>query len=69
MAQLLFNAAYVIDGGVDAIDGEMAEACVDKVFKTPNLPPRTLDHVIVAGGHRADNLVAPALSRYRSRRR
>eukprot|EP00965_Chrysotila_dentata_P131417 4344162-Pleurochrysis_carterae.AAC.1 len=56
MAQLLFNAAYVIDGGVGAIDGEM-EASVDKIFKTPNLPPRTLDHVIVAGGHCADKVV------------
>eukprot|EP00965_Chrysotila_dentata_P112340 3713757-Pleurochrysis_carterae.AAC.1 len=39
--------AYVFDGSVDGIDGEMAEARVDKIFESPielpNLPPRTLD--------------------------
>eukprot|EP00965_Chrysotila_dentata_P231932 6198650-Pleurochrysis_carterae.AAC.1 len=29
MAQVLFNAAYVIDKCVDAIDGSMADASVD----------------------------------------
>eukprot|EP00965_Chrysotila_dentata_P100004 3304504-Pleurochrysis_carterae.AAC.1 len=37
----------------EAIDGEMADASMDKIFelpiKLPNLPPRTLDRVILAG--------------------
>eukprot|EP00965_Chrysotila_dentata_P022123 732209-Pleurochrysis_carterae.AAC.1 len=53
VTQLLFDAAHVFDGSVDAIDKEMAEASVDKIFKLPieltDLPPRTLDRVILAG--------------------
>eukprot|EP00965_Chrysotila_dentata_P067796 2243135-Pleurochrysis_carterae.AAC.1 len=51
VTQVLFDTAYVFDGS-DAIDGEMAEASVDKIFalhiELPNLPPRTLDCVILA---------------------
>eukprot|EP00965_Chrysotila_dentata_P051901 1723044-Pleurochrysis_carterae.AAC.1 len=50
---LYFDTANVFDGSVDAVNGEMAEASVDKIFelqiKLPNLPPRTLDRVIIAG--------------------
>eukprot|EP00965_Chrysotila_dentata_P123913 4096032-Pleurochrysis_carterae.AAC.1 len=53
VTQLLFDTAYVFDGNVDAIDKEMAEASVDKIFglpiELPKLPPRTLDQVILAG--------------------
>eukprot|EP00965_Chrysotila_dentata_P230820 6198016-Pleurochrysis_carterae.AAC.1 len=53
--QLLFDTAHVFDRSVDAIDEEMAEASVDKIFESsiewPNLPPRTLDRVIL-DGHR-----------------
>eukprot|EP00965_Chrysotila_dentata_P098461 3254747-Pleurochrysis_carterae.AAC.1 len=49
VAKLPFNAMQVIDGSVDAIDGEMAKASVNKIFDLPNLPPRTLDRVILAG--------------------
>eukprot|EP00965_Chrysotila_dentata_P096843 3200671-Pleurochrysis_carterae.AAC.1 len=52
MTQVLFDTAYVFDGSVDAIEGEMAEASVNKIFEVhielPNLPPRTLDRVILA---------------------
>eukprot|EP00965_Chrysotila_dentata_P113668 3757311-Pleurochrysis_carterae.AAC.1 len=47
--------ARQFDGSVDTIDGEMAEASVNKIFELPielpNLPPRTLDQVILAGHH------------------
>eukprot|EP00965_Chrysotila_dentata_P037513 1247842-Pleurochrysis_carterae.AAC.1 len=53
VTQVLFDTAYVYDGSVDMIDGEMAEASVDKSFELhielPNVPPRTLDRVILAG--------------------
>eukprot|EP00965_Chrysotila_dentata_P006186 202131-Pleurochrysis_carterae.AAC.1 len=53
VAQLLFDAACVFDGSVGAIDGEMAEASVDKMIELhielTNLPPRTLGRVILAG--------------------
>eukprot|EP00965_Chrysotila_dentata_P070226 2319564-Pleurochrysis_carterae.AAC.1 len=53
VTQLLFDTAYVLDGSVDAIDGEMAKASVDKNFESPielpNLLPGTLDRVILAG--------------------
>eukprot|EP00965_Chrysotila_dentata_P017465 580589-Pleurochrysis_carterae.AAC.1 len=53
VTQLLFDTAYVFDGSVDAVDGEMAEASVDTIFElpieVPNLPPRTLDRVLFAG--------------------
>eukprot|EP00965_Chrysotila_dentata_P054902 1822735-Pleurochrysis_carterae.AAC.1 len=53
VTQVLFDTAYVLDGSVDAIDGETAEASVDKIFelhiKLTSLPPRTLDRVILAG--------------------
>eukprot|EP00965_Chrysotila_dentata_P011514 376842-Pleurochrysis_carterae.AAC.1 len=53
MTQVLFYTAYVFDRSVDAIDGEIAEASVDKVFELHielnNLPPRSLDQVILAG--------------------
>eukprot|EP00965_Chrysotila_dentata_P039926 1326188-Pleurochrysis_carterae.AAC.1 len=53
VTQLLFDTAYVFDESVDAIDGEMVEASVEKIFELhielPNLPPCTLDHVILAG--------------------
>eukprot|EP00965_Chrysotila_dentata_P066130 2189463-Pleurochrysis_carterae.AAC.1 len=52
MTQLLLDTAYVFDESVDAIDGEMAEASVYKIFELhielPNLPPRTLNRVILA---------------------
>eukprot|EP00965_Chrysotila_dentata_P013245 437379-Pleurochrysis_carterae.AAC.1 len=52
VAQLLFDTAYVFDGRVDAIDGEMAEASMDKIFELhielTSLPPRTLEQVILA---------------------
>eukprot|EP00965_Chrysotila_dentata_P173040 5710230-Pleurochrysis_carterae.AAC.1 len=45
MTQLLFDTAHVFDGSIDAIDGEMAEASVDKIFELPieltNLPCRS----------------------------
>eukprot|EP00965_Chrysotila_dentata_P050578 1676213-Pleurochrysis_carterae.AAC.1 len=45
-----------IDRSVDAINGEMAEASVDRVFELPieltNSPPRTLDRVNTLAGHR-----------------
>eukprot|EP00965_Chrysotila_dentata_P020154 667297-Pleurochrysis_carterae.AAC.1 len=57
VTQVLFDTAYVFDGRVDAVDGEIPEASVDKIFELqielpnllelhielPNLPPRTLD--------------------------
>eukprot|EP00965_Chrysotila_dentata_P102847 3395860-Pleurochrysis_carterae.AAC.1 len=50
--QQLLDIAYVFDGCVDAIDGEMAEASVDNIFELhielTNLPPHTLDRVILA---------------------
>eukprot|EP00965_Chrysotila_dentata_P003789 124172-Pleurochrysis_carterae.AAC.1 len=57
VTQVLFDTAYVFDGSVDAIDGEIAEASVDKIFELPiespielpNLPPHTLDRVSLAG--------------------
>eukprot|EP00965_Chrysotila_dentata_P158109 5223514-Pleurochrysis_carterae.AAC.1 len=49
VTQLPFDTAYVLDGSVDAIDGGMAEASVDKMIELTNLPPRTLDRVILAG--------------------
>eukprot|EP00965_Chrysotila_dentata_P044129 1466854-Pleurochrysis_carterae.AAC.1 len=53
VTQLLFDTAHVSDRSVDATNGEMAEASVDKIFKLPieliNLPPRTFDRVILAG--------------------
>eukprot|EP00965_Chrysotila_dentata_P044095 1465588-Pleurochrysis_carterae.AAC.1 len=53
MTQLPFDAAYVFDGSVDAIDGEMTEASVDKISELPieltSFPPRPLDLVILAG--------------------
>eukprot|EP00965_Chrysotila_dentata_P012784 422331-Pleurochrysis_carterae.AAC.1 len=55
MTQLLFNTAHVFDGSVDAIDGEMAETSVDKIFELlielPNSLPRTLDRVVILAGH------------------
>eukprot|EP00965_Chrysotila_dentata_P186377 6153800-Pleurochrysis_carterae.AAC.2 len=55
VTQLLFNTAHVFDKSGDAIDGEMAEPSANKIFefpiKMPNLPPRTLDRVILAGHH------------------
>eukprot|EP00965_Chrysotila_dentata_P015664 518162-Pleurochrysis_carterae.AAC.1 len=52
VTQLLFDTAHVFDGSVDGIDGSMAEASVDKIIESPielpNLPPRTLDRVILA---------------------
>eukprot|EP00965_Chrysotila_dentata_P168336 5559026-Pleurochrysis_carterae.AAC.1 len=45
VTQLLFDTAYLINESIDAIDGEMAEASVNKT----NLPPRTLDRIIFAG--------------------
>eukprot|EP00965_Chrysotila_dentata_P165846 5475356-Pleurochrysis_carterae.AAC.1 len=60
VTQLPFDTAHVFDGSVDANDGEMAEASVDKIFKLPieltNSPPRTLDRVILAG-HRVHECV------------
>eukprot|EP00965_Chrysotila_dentata_P135197 4470140-Pleurochrysis_carterae.AAC.1 len=42
VTQVLFDTAYVFDGSVDAIDGGMAEASVNKIFELPielpNLP-------------------------------
>eukprot|EP00965_Chrysotila_dentata_P105221 3475262-Pleurochrysis_carterae.AAC.1 len=55
--KLPLNATHVVDGSVDAIDGGMAEASVDKIFELPNLPPRTLDRVILAG-HRVQNCIS-----------
>eukprot|EP00965_Chrysotila_dentata_P143426 4738974-Pleurochrysis_carterae.AAC.1 len=53
MTQLLFDTAHVFDGSLHAIDGEMAEASVDKIFEwhieLTHLPPRTLDRIILAG--------------------
>eukprot|EP00965_Chrysotila_dentata_P158165 5225819-Pleurochrysis_carterae.AAC.1 len=49
VTQLHFDTAYIIDGSVDAIDGEVAEASVEKNFELPNLPPRTINRVILAG--------------------
>eukprot|EP00965_Chrysotila_dentata_P145984 4822899-Pleurochrysis_carterae.AAC.1 len=53
VTQLPFNTAHVFDGSVDAINGKMAEMSVDKIFELPikliNLPPRTLDRVVLAG--------------------
>eukprot|EP00965_Chrysotila_dentata_P130162 4303698-Pleurochrysis_carterae.AAC.1 len=50
---LYFDTANVFDGSVDAVNGEMVEASVDKIFELqielPNLSPRTLDRVILAG--------------------
>eukprot|EP00965_Chrysotila_dentata_P025461 846518-Pleurochrysis_carterae.AAC.1 len=43
VTQVLFDTAYLFGGSVDAIDGEMAEAIVDKIFELhielTNLPP------------------------------
>eukprot|EP00965_Chrysotila_dentata_P243147 6205257-Pleurochrysis_carterae.AAC.2 len=47
LVQLLFNAAHVVDGSVDAINGEMAKR---------NLPPGTLEHVILASSHVHDGI-------------
>eukprot|EP00965_Chrysotila_dentata_P139198 4603041-Pleurochrysis_carterae.AAC.1 len=53
ITQVLFDAAYVFDGSVDAIDGEMARRAWTRFSKLhielPNLPPRTLDRLILAG--------------------
>eukprot|EP00965_Chrysotila_dentata_P032024 1067824-Pleurochrysis_carterae.AAC.4 len=50
VAKLPFNATHVFDGSVDAIDREMTEASVDKIIvELPNLPPLTLDRVVLAG--------------------
>eukprot|EP00965_Chrysotila_dentata_P020082 664377-Pleurochrysis_carterae.AAC.1 len=53
VTQVLFDTAHVFDESADAIDGEMAEASVDKIFELhielTNLPPPTLDRVILAG--------------------
>eukprot|EP00965_Chrysotila_dentata_P204064 6182112-Pleurochrysis_carterae.AAC.1 len=52
MTQLLFDyTVHVFDGSVDATGGEKAEASVTRFsnYVLPNLPPRTLDRVILAG--------------------
>eukprot|EP00965_Chrysotila_dentata_P104265 3443306-Pleurochrysis_carterae.AAC.1 len=53
VTQLLFNTAQVFDRRVGTIDGEMAEASVDTILELPiefpNLPPRTIDRVNIAG--------------------
>eukprot|EP00965_Chrysotila_dentata_P025616 851127-Pleurochrysis_carterae.AAC.2 len=36
--RLFFNTAHLFDRSADAIDGEMAEASVNKIFELPNLP-------------------------------
>eukprot|EP00965_Chrysotila_dentata_P027593 917077-Pleurochrysis_carterae.AAC.1 len=44
VTQLLFNTAHVFDGSIDAIDGEMAEASVHKIFELPiDLPNLQLE--------------------------
>eukprot|EP00965_Chrysotila_dentata_P040299 1337471-Pleurochrysis_carterae.AAC.1 len=56
VGKLPSNAMHVADGSVNAIHGETAKASVDKILELPNIPPPTLDRVILAGHRVHENI-------------